>query len=193
MTNYDVSGLKAKQNELDSRRSKLLQIFIPFREGLLEGLEQFTKVASETGVQDVKPFKQVIMTDGDVEVAFGLNGLDLVLVATEGVYQLSLEDKALAAKMFIYLADSEDNKPFVEIIVCESGTEAYSYRVQWPTAKGEKWITGGCIVGKEEGLKTATALVNHFYSFEFYWKEKPTLGMMRGSMKGEKRPIGFLV
>lgn len=192
MPGYDLHALKVKQERFEDRKKKLLDAYIPFRDGLFEELELFTKEAAKEGLQGVKPCKRRQDTNEILEAAFTLNNCDLVLVATDTVSLRDMHTDALAAKMFIYYDEGcEDNKPIVKIEVWESGEESYAYDMSWFTTEGPQPLARDNSVNKYQGQRTAGALVNHFYSFKFSWVERPTLGAMLSREVG-KRSLGFL-
>jgi hypothetical protein len=165
-----ISMLKTRQDEYETRKDKLLQSFIPFRDSLLERLEQFTKEAIENGLRGVNPCKRKKGADETLEVDFRLNDFDLVLIYSEG---------------------SDDNTPRVEIVFQESIGKSYNYYMRWFTTNGPRFITGVHAINEKAGQEAAEALIGHFYRFKRVWKEKPTLGVMR-KRKSENRTIGFL-
>jgi hypothetical protein len=108
MSGYDISALKAKQDEYDSRRERLLHQFIPFRDELIEKLEQFVAEAEEHGLRGVRPWKKKEDTDEILTMSFSLNDFDLVLLATTDALRLDLESLALASRILIYPEGSDD-------------------------------------------------------------------------------------
>lgn len=191
MTGIDLSKLKAQQDEYDARKQELMSVFVRFRESLLEDLEDFTQQALGVGLRGVEPFRRMDVGQGTLHAAFALNEFDLILVSTNEVYPLGTEDRSLAVKLFIYLAGSQENLPFVETAVWESGEHAYRHHTLWYTTKGPRSLAMGATVDEAEGHKTATALLIHFYGFASSWIERPSLRMMLSFWEGGQRPIGF--
>lgn len=171
----------------------------PFRNGLLEKLDQFTREAKENGLRDVSPLKRRD-TNEIVEVTFTLNDLDLILVSTTDTLLLTNGGDHLASKILIYFdfEGNDDNTPFTEIVFQEVGGESYVYNIRWFTTTEPKPITGRRGAPKTAdreaavGREAANALINHLYRLKSSWKEKPTLRAMRGR-KSENRTLGFRV
>ena len=192
MSIYDLSKLKSKQDEFDSRKQQLLERFVIFRDGLVEGLEEFSKQAGEVGLHGIRSLKRVKDTKEFFEATFSVNSFELVLIATDEAYLTDWASNRIACKALIYNNDSEENTPFIDITVQESNIGAYSYIMSWPTSEGLQQIGGGKVEGKETGLAIAANLINRLYSVEFKWHDKPTLGATRRKAASERRPIGFV-
>ena len=54
MPHDSISALKSEQVKFASRKSNLLELCIPFRDGWLERLEQFTTAAMNADLHGVK-------------------------------------------------------------------------------------------------------------------------------------------
>jgi hypothetical protein len=74
------------QDEFDTRREELLKVFIPFREGLLEGFEEFTREALGVGLHGVELCKRKETGKEMLEATLTLNEFDLILLSTDKVY-----------------------------------------------------------------------------------------------------------
>lgn len=190
MSNYDLSGLKARQDKLEARKSKLLENFIPFRNDLVTQLEQFTKEAKEIGLPGIKRCVRKQDSDRILEVRFSMRGDDLALIATNDTYLLDLRYDLLVSKIFIFSAESDECTPMVEIVFGEERDGSYTYFAEWPTVKGSKPLSGKRKVTSEAGEKAADVLINFFYDLKYQWAEKPTLGSLRKG-KDRGRSVGF--
>jgi len=200
MSSYiNVPALKFKQDEIDSRRAKLLQVFVPFQDGVIKRLEQFAEEAAKCGLRDVKPCEK---KDADefVEISLMLNGLDIVMIATNDVAAIESSTKPLlASKILIYPGDSADNEPQGEMVVQESDGEAYICQMNWLENEGDDKSRiaiehiRSIEDAEEAGRKTASALIKAFYGFMFYWQARPTFGAMTSRTTEKKRPLGFYI
>jgi hypothetical protein len=191
MSGYDISALKAKQDEYDSRRERLLHQFIPFRDELIEKLEQFVAEAEEHGLRGVCLWKKKEDTDEILTMSFSLNDFDLVLLATTDALRLDLESLALASRILIYPEGSDDYTPDAEIVFQQEASKQCVYWVRYFTEDGPRSIRKESHVTDGAGRDAAEALIGHFYSFESVWKEKPALKMMLNRENRNKRAIGF--
>lgn len=190
MSHYEIPTLKAEQAKRTSQRINLLEQCIPFRDGLLERLEQFTVEATDNGLNGVKQCKRKTHTNKIYEVTFALNGFDLAFVATDDVFPIDLESDALASRMFIYFDGDENNEPHIEIVVQGPVDGTYDYKMRW-FAKGQPvHIAAGRSVTRQDGHEAAEALLHHIYGFRTLWIERPSLGMVR-ERKYETRTLGF--
>lgn len=192
MSGYDISAIKAEQEEYDSRRERLLHQFIPFRDELIEKLEQFVAEAEEHGLRGVRLWKKKEDTDEILTMSFSLNDFDLVLLATTDATRLDLDSLALASRILIYPEGSDDYTPHAEVIFQEANKQCI-YWVRSFTEDGPRLITGKRRVTDGAGRDAAEALIGHFYSFESVCKEKPTLKMMLNRENRNKRAIGFII
>ena len=190
MSHDEISSLKDQQERRAAQRSDLLEQCIPFRDGLLERLAQFTTAAIENGVEGVKPCFTKTHTNKILEVAFTLNGFDLALMATDDVFPVDLGSDVLASKMFIYFEDDEENTPHIEIVVLGPVEGTYLYKMIGFAQGQPMQIAAGRSVTRQDGHAAAEALLRHFYSFRALWMDRPTLGMMR-QRKYETHAIGF--
>ncbi len=189
----DIPGLKAKQDRLEARKSKLLECFHVFRDGFFEGIEQFTREAINAGIRDVKALKKE-STPEMVKATVTLNGFNMMLIANDDVFCSTMGSQALAAKIFMYRDTKDpdvDVEPMAEIVVAESDGESHAYMAQWFSSKGSEPITQGAKVDFETGQKVAASVIEKYYSFRIIWKERPTRGVMLAGGKDTSAP-GFL-
>ncbi|MEP7135284.1 MAG: hypothetical protein ABI904_10155 [Chloroflexota bacterium] len=189
MSKVDIESIKEKQNKLNIQKQKLLQVFIPFRNAIINDLEEFFAMAVREELPGANRFRKNKDTSEIVEVFFNLNTTDLVLVSNDEVYNLDLDNQHLAGKMFIYHAGSDSNTPVVEIAFIETDDATYRFRMQWYSQTGIRPIDEG-VVSTETTSVISSELVYHFYRFDFTWGEKPSMKAIHG--KAGKRPIGFL-
>lgn len=174
-----LSSLKGEQDLLDSRKDDLLQRFVSFRDGMLEGLYQFTSEAAENGLRGVRICTVKRSCDRILEAELTLNHVDLVLVAPGLMLPVQPGDTTLVAKILVYVAGDDDRRPLVEIAVYQDG-ERYQYGVHTFTAEGATGpLRGGYDVNAGEGHRAAQDLIQHLYSFDASWQERPTLGALR--------------
>lgn len=190
MSHVTIPTLKAEQLTRATQRHNLLEQCIPFRDGIVERLQQFVAEAQEHDLDGVKSCRQIAHTNQIFEVAFSLNGFDLVLVATDDVFPIDLESQALASRMFIFVADEPEAPPHIEIVVQGPVDGMYVYKMRWFAQGQPVHIAAGRSVTRRDGHAAAEALLHHFYSFRALWVEKPTLDMMR-QRKYEQRALGF--
>jgi len=186
MSGYNLGQLMAGQERLDSRRDKLLDNFIQFREGMIEELDSFAQHAAKIGLQGVEQCEKRHATTEFLEVAFTLNKFDLVLAATDTTLLLEYHGD-LAAKIFIYQKGDEDTPPLFEIIVRES-KEDHVYHVEY-LGPPMRLVDCGPAT-KQGGQKAAAALIRCVYAFQSLWAGKPSLAVIRRKNVG-KSSIDF--
>ncbi len=170
----DVKTIKQKQDEIESRKKKLLENFIPFRESLLDYLENFTAEAINQGVKNVSPLEKSKTTAELVSVSVTINSLSLSILSTnEALFPNPKTDK-LAARLFLYF----DNTQRANVVVTfQEADEAKNvYYAEWATEEGLELLSGKSIVTDpaSSGKEAADKLINLFYSFIFFWSEKPS-------------------
>jgi hypothetical protein len=188
MPGYDLQRLMIEQERLDSRRDKLLDTFIQFREGVIEGLDSFAEHAAKAGLRGVEHCEKRHDTREFLEVAFTLNELDLVMAATDETFLLEYYGD-LAAKIFIYLERYENDPPLFEVIVKESKKDQnHVYRVDHLGSVMSLVDYGPAT--KQGGQKAAAALISHVYAFQSLWAGGPSLAAIRRKSVG-KSSIGF--
>ena len=190
MPHDSISALKSEQVKLASRKSNLLELCIPFRDGLLERLEQFTTAAMNADLHDVKACRKTMHTNKILEVSFTLNGFDLLLMATDDVFPVDPKSEALASKMFIYLDGTDDSTPRIEIVVLGPVEGTYLYKMVWLTQGQPVHVAAGRSVTGKDGHAAGDALIHHICSFRTLWMERPTLGEIR-QRKYETHAMGF--
>lgn len=93
MANYDVSGLKAKQDEFDRRKANLIEHLIPFRDGVLEELELFTVNANEIGLRGIRPLSRNGSTDEIIVAELTIKGFELILISKNDVAELVFPER----------------------------------------------------------------------------------------------------
>jgi hypothetical protein len=195
------TALKAKQDDIESRKSKLLECFIPFRRSLLEKLTEFTKIAQQKGLQGVKLCKKSEDSGEILEATLTLNGFDLVFIATNDVFFAtkvagleSVKIGALTSKIFFYFEGSEDEKPVVEISVHGGDEESCVYYISAHSEDGPKSLTGKRTLAdiRKASEEATETVIDLFYAFGRVWADGPTLGaMLKG--KGQTRSLGFQI
>ncbi len=199
MPGANISELKAKEDKLGSRRRQLLDRLIPFRQGLLETLEQFTQEAEAAGLRSVKRYKKTADAQGMLQATLTLNGFDLFVLSTDETYYdlpsqvdpTIHDESSLSVKVFFYESADDESTPFVEVFAREAPNSSYAYGVRWFGQGKQHDITRGNTVNKEEGVKTARALLDWFYTVERYWLDKPTRKAVLHKEANTSRPIGF--
>jgi hypothetical protein len=166
----DIDELKKAQDSLNQRKEKLLKQFIPLRKQFVAGLCEFTKIALQKGLHNVKLCDIKKETEEFFFVTLRLNGLDLVILSNIEVYFLKPGDKNLAAKLFIYLQGNENTTSHVEVVLRESRVRP-RVLANWLTPSGIDYIVGERIVVENSGQRLADDLIDHFYRFLFFWEE----------------------
>jgi hypothetical protein len=176
MSNDHIAALKAAQDDFLARRKALLERFIPFWDGMVERLTEFTTEALAAGMRDVQPCKlRPHYTETGVAELM-LNGFSLLLVATDETNHLPAQNNALAARVLIYPHDDPDARPTADFVAQEIANAAY--RVQGRFFGGETnqpFFDGD--VSREQGRQGADALISFVYSFRLTWEERPMLGI----------------
>src|SRR4029079_6974510 len=99
MPHDHIAALKAQQDDFLARREALLDRFIPFWEGLVEQLTEFTNEALAVGLLGVQACKRRPHYAETGVAELMLNGFNLVLVATNETNHLATQDDALAARV----------------------------------------------------------------------------------------------
>jgi hypothetical protein len=171
-----IAALKAQQDDFLASRQALLDRFVPFWEGLVERLTEFTSEALASGLRDVRPCKLRPQYAETGVAELMLNGFSLLLVATDETNHLSLQDDALAARVLIYPRDEPDAQPSADFVAQEIADAAY--RVQGRIFGGEAnrpFFDGD--LSREQGRHAADALIGFVYSFRLTWEEQPMLGI----------------
>jgi hypothetical protein len=184
----NVSELKASQDQLENRKTELLDSLIPFRNEFIETIEQFARDAIAVGLKGVGLATRRQDNRVIVELAVRLNEADLVIVANDGVYYSDTRVTDLAAKLFVFYDGSDDNTPLFDIIV-EEGPEGFRYTVRRFTSNGAERIAQRSVaVGA--GRDAAERVLSECYKLRHFWHDKPSLGAVRKG-RGVARPIGF--
>ena len=177
VANIDISALKDIQVALDVRKNKLLKIFVRFREGLFQRLDEFAKDAKAKGLRGVEPLVYKVSETEVVQTALMLNGYPLLIVGNDEALPLEMLSEKLAFKLFVYrdYEFNDDAKPLVEVAVFEAQGETYHFKIESPTDEEMHPILHGKSVAREDGVKAADALIHFFYLLKRYWSRKPTL------------------
>ena len=200
MPGHNISELKAKEDTLELRRRQLLERFFPFRQGLLETLEQFTQEAEAAGLRSVKPYKKTADAQGNFQVTLTLNGFDLFVLSTDETHNYDLPSQAdptildepsLLVKGFFYESTDDKSTPFVEVFARAAPNSSYAYGARWFGQEKQHDITRGNTANKEEGVKTARALLDSFYAWERYWVDRPARKAILHKAGNTSRQIGF--
>ena len=189
MLNDKVITLKGKQDALDSRREKLLAQFVPFREQLIRELELFIESAVNSDLKSVSKLRRVKDQKELKEIEFRLNTMELVLISNNNVLFQDVMTEDLAGKIFVYESGDENQTPLFEITLREYRKDEYRIHAQWFSSDGPR-VIDDIGVSEEAGNKMVSNLVNHFYRFQFSWKDKPTMKAALGT--GAKGSLGFL-
>ena len=176
MPNNDIAALKAQQDDFLARRKALLDRFLPFWDGLVERLTEFTNEALAAGLLDVRPCKlrPHYAETGVAELM--LNSFNLLLVATDETNHLPTQNDALAARVLIYPHDDPAARPTADFVAQEIANAIY--RVQGRFFGGETnqpFFDGE--LSHEQGRQAADALIGFVYSFRLTWEERPMLGI----------------
>ena len=176
MPNYDIAALKAQQDDFLARRKALLDRFIPFWDGLVERLTEFTNEALAAGLLDVRPCKlrPHYAETGIAELM--LNGFNLVLVATDETNHLDTPNYRLAARVLLYPRDEPDAKPTADFVAQEVASETYRVQGRFFGVETHQHFFDGD-VSREQGRRAAEALISFVYSFHLTWEERPMLGI----------------
>jgi len=190
MFDNKIKTLKAKQDELDSRRKKLLGKFVPFREELLNGLERFIESALDGGLRNVTKPKRAEDKRELIKITFTLNSMELVLIAINDAHKLDPDSDELASKIFVYNSGDENNTPLIEVAFIESANETYHIRIRWFSQNGVIPLSGDIPLSDGVGSKAALILVKRFYKVEFAWQDQPT--MKAALVLAGKRSLGFV-
>ena len=176
MPNDHIAALKAQQDDFLARRKALLDRFIPFWEGLVERLTEFTNEALAVGLLGVQACKlrPHYAETGVAELM--LNGFNLVLAATNETNHLATQDDALAARVLLYPLDEPDAKPNADFVAREIAGAAYRVQGRFFGVETQQLFFDGD-VSREEGHHAADALIGFVYSFRLTWEERPMLGI----------------
>jgi hypothetical protein len=176
MPNYDIAALKSQQDDLLARRKALLDHFIPFWDGLIERLTEFTDAALAAGLHDVRrcTLRPHYAETGVADLM--LNGFNLLLVATDEANYLATSNNALAARVLIYPNDEPDARPTGDFVAQELPGAAYRVRGRFFVAETDQPFFDGDL-SLEQGRDAAEALIAFVYSFHLTWEERPLLGI----------------
>ncbi len=176
MPNYDIAALKSQQDDFLARRKALLERFIPFWDGLIERLTEFTNEALAAGLLDLQrcTLRPHYAETGVAELM--LNGLNLVLVATDETNHLATSNNALAARVLIYPNDEPDAKPTGDFVAQELTSATYRAQGRFFGVETNQPFFDGEL-SREEGRAAAEALIAFVYSFHLTWDERPLLGI----------------
>jgi hypothetical protein len=176
MPNYDIAALKAQQDDFIARRKALLDRFIPFWDGLVERLTEFTTEALSAGLLGVQPCKlrPHYAETGVAELM--LNGFSLVLVATDETNHLATPNSLLAARVLLYPHDEHDAKPTADFVAQELTSTTYGVQGRFFGVETNQAFFDGDL-SREQGRKAAEALISIIYSFRLTWEERPMLGI----------------
>jgi hypothetical protein len=188
-----LSALRAQGDALESRKVKLLDTFIPFRDGFVAALHQFTEAAMRQSLRGVKICKKTKIADSVLEFACSLNDIDLIFVVRQDIYLLerdSGKSSALAARIIIYPEGDEECTPLGDIVVQETATETFGCLITFLTTQGTRCIMGEREITPQLPEEVAEVLINHFYAYGTVWQDWPTRRVALGG-KGIHGPIGF--
>lgn len=176
MPNYDIAALKAQQDDFLGRRKALLDRFIPFWDGLIQRLTEFTTEALAAGLLGVRPctLRPHYAETGVAELM--LNGFNLVLVATDETNHLATSNDVLAARVLLYPHDEPDAKPTGDFVAQELAGATYRVQGRFFGVETHQPFFDGDL-SREQGGNAAEALIAFVYSFHLTWEERPMLGI----------------
>jgi hypothetical protein len=176
MSNYEIAALKAQQDDFQARRKALLDRFIPFWDGLIERLAEFTDEALAAGLQDVRAV-QLRPHYGETGVAeVMLNGFNFLCVATDETNHLDHPDGLLAARVLLYPHDEPDARPTGDFVAQELTRDTYQVQGRFFGAEKHRSFFSAD-VSREQGRRAAEALIAFVYSLRLMWEERPMLGI----------------
>jgi hypothetical protein len=187
----DINSLKQRQDEIEKRKKNLLENFFPFRESFINYLENFIAEAMKSGIKDIEPFDKSKSSSEITRISATINTMPFVILSTDETYFNDSEDEEYASKIFIY-GDGNQN-PSIIITFQESKENKNIYFAKWNTTEGLKWLMGNSVVvnprisGEEAGNK----LVNHLYSFTFFWNDTPMFDRFSNE-RYSKKSFGFV-
>ena len=193
MPNVDIESLKNAQEYHDGRRRELLELAIPFRKGVLEGIARFVIAAGEQGLRGVRKVELKSNTDSLLIATFGLNGFELAFVSTTEAARLNEKEDILAIRMFIYAAGDEEQLPMLDINVIEVEHGDPIYEIRYFNQDRPGFLSMGETLTQEVGREDAAAtVINFFYDFKYQWRPAPTMGALM-QQKGHQSTVGFYV
>jgi hypothetical protein len=187
----DLQELKAKQDEYNARRDKLLARVADFRTGFLERLTQFAEEAESIGLADVtKPE----VTDRSLDIferTMTIAKWEITFAASDSVYPLTFGSPELASKLCGYLWATVDTSPFMAYTFTHKGLGTYACRFDFlgperPVLQ-RSWPTIDAKVGREG----AEELIRLVYGLLKEWKERPSLGDILYGDEAERTPLGY--
>lgn len=188
-----ISELKMRQDELDARKRALKEVFIPFRDGLCDGLQQHIEKAKGEGLHGAEALKREHDSHEYLEATFTLDGIAWILIATDIALPTQRQPEHLAMKVFLYLGGSDDRPPDIEILVAE-GREGDYYARGWVlviTDPQPLSIGRGKPVDSDLGRSAAKVLLGYFHTWLREWPQKVTLGQIRERLGSDAQKIGF--
>jgi len=187
-----IAELMARQEALDDRKRRLMEVFIPFRDALVARLEQFTHKAVDAGLARTRILTRESDSPELLEATFTLDGLNWRLIAPDAALGLSDKGESLFMKILIY-PDGEDTlEPHIEIVVAENKNDGYRLSATWRgEARMNSLRLGRQQVTTGSGRVSAEALLRHFYSFQAIWPETLPLGWMKSGSTARVHPLGF--
>ncbi len=185
-----ISGLRADQEKLDSRREKVSQSFTPFRDSFFRRLEQFTTEAATQGVQGIGACRKRADNGRILEATLGLSDCSLVVVAINHPLRLVWNGR-LAARILVFSEDDEQNKPYIDIVVRESEEGPCVYYMSRWSSTGWRRMIGRGPVTEGAGETAADEVIRRLYSLQKIWADMPTLSDARSGRVSE-RPFGLI-
>ena len=183
----NISELRARQDEWESRKRQLLDKFVGVRDGFVSTLEAFTKEAVQADLKGTTALSRVQTSDTFVEAKCTINKTDLVILAAEDVHCLEFGGREIAAKLFVYIGDNYDAKPCAELAVVASPDGSCTCQMFWLPKSGKQNIIN--IYGRKpfseySGEQIAHRFIAHLFQLGFKWADRPLLGTMRKSGEG---------
>jgi hypothetical protein len=187
-----IHELKAQQDADDRRKARLLGGAWSFKNGFKDSLEESLKQAEEAKLRGVKPLETISNSEEMFEARCTMANRDLVIISTDEVYPLEPYGDERAAKIFVYIEDVDQARPWVALTLIDPGGERYSCEMERFDEKGSPIrVNSWESVDASTGQKAAEALLILSYrSFSSLWMDRPTLMAMR-KREGERRPFGF--
>jgi hypothetical protein len=131
----DIVQLKTAQDELNKRKQHLLEHFIPFRDGLFNRLEEWSREAVAQDLEGVVVARRQINTEQLIELSCTLNGFYLLFIAScdvardeppgEGFYEPTAQP--LAARILGFPSDDPEEAAYFDFRVLERG-DTYQFK-----------------------------------------------------------------
>jgi hypothetical protein len=187
MPRITIPELKERQDRVDDRKKDLVANFIPFRNNLIQNLDQFIGRALESELRGVTELKVQREGVDCVEGTFSLHHLDLLLVASSQVWHRTLELRILAVKVFLSrdFEGKEEPRPVIKVVFEEDAQHTYACDARRLSENQPERVLGRLAIKKGPdqiryaGREVVKALIAKLCGFEHAWPERPTLHEVR--------------